>query len=74
MIGVTVATSMEREDLAGIGLDIEPQEQVLRLTALVEKSGIDGLMCSALEASVLKVAHPSLQLVTPPGIRPAGSA
>ncbi|MGV8502277.1 orotidine-5'-phosphate decarboxylase, partial [Pseudomonas aeruginosa] len=28
LIGVTVLTSMEREDLAGIGLDIEPQEQV----------------------------------------------
>ncbi len=38
LIGVTVLTSMEREDLAGIGLDIEPQEQVLRLAALAEKS------------------------------------
>ena len=34
---------------------------------------MDGLVCSAQEASVLKVAHPQLQLVTP-GIRPAGSA
>ena len=73
LIGVTVLTSMEREDLAGIGLDIEPQEQVLRLAALAEKAGMDGLVCSALEASALKTAHPSLQLVTP-GIRPAGSA
>ncbi|AHL35321.1 orotidine 5'-phosphate decarboxylase [Pseudomonas brassicacearum] len=73
LIGVTVLTSMEREDLAGIGLDIEPQEQVLRLAALAQKAGLDGLVCSALEASALKAAHPSLQLVTP-GIRPAGSA
>ena len=36
LIGVTVLTSMEREDLAGIGLDIEPQEQVLRLAALAQ--------------------------------------
>jgi len=64
---------MEREDLAGIGLDIEPQEQVLRLAALAEKAGMDGLVCSALEAQALKAAHPTLQLVTP-GIRPAGSA
>ena len=31
LIGVTVLTSMERSDLAGIGLDVEPQAQVLRL-------------------------------------------
>ncbi len=73
LIGVTVLTSMEREDLAAIGLDIEPQEQVLRLAALAQKSGMDGLVCSALEATALKAAHPGLQLVTP-GIRPAGSA
>ncbi|WP_296248457.1 orotidine-5'-phosphate decarboxylase [Pseudomonas sp. UBA4194] len=73
LIGVTVLTSMEREDLAAIGLDIEPQEQVLRLAALAQKAGMDGLVCSALEAQALKAAHPALQLVTP-GIRPAGSA
>ncbi|AYC33284.1 orotidine-5'-phosphate decarboxylase [Pseudomonas cavernae] len=73
LIGVTVLTSMEREDLAGIGLDMEPQAQVLRLAALAEKAGMDGLVCSAQEAVALKAAHPALQLVTP-GIRPAGSA
>ena len=73
LIGVTVLTSMEREDLSGIGLDVEPQTQVLRLAGLAQQAGMDGLVCSAQEASVLKVAHPQLQLVTP-GIRPAGSA
>ena len=73
LIGVTVLTSMEREDLSGIGLDVEPQTQVLRLARLAQQAGMDGLVCSAQEASVLKVAHPQLQLVTP-GIRPAGSA
>ena len=73
LIGVTVLTSMEREDLAGIGLDIEPQQQVLRLAGLAAQAGLDGLVCSAQEAVALKAAHPALQLVTP-GIRPAGSA
>ncbi|MCY1273184.1 Orotidine 5'-phosphate decarboxylase [compost metagenome] len=73
LIGVTVLTSMEREDLAGIGLDIEPREQVLRLAGLADKAGMDGLVCSAQEAADLKSAYPRLQLVTP-GIRPAGSA
>jgi orotidine-5'-phosphate decarboxylase len=72
LIGVTVLTSMEQEDLAGIGLDVQPQVQVLRLAGLAHQAGLDGLVCSALEASALKAAHPQLQLVTP-GIRPAGS-
>jgi orotidine-5'-phosphate decarboxylase len=73
LIGVTVLTSMEQADLAGIGLDLPPQQQVLRLAGLAAQAGLDGLVCSAQEAQVLKQAHPQLQLVTP-GIRPAGSA
>lgn len=73
LIGVTVLTSMEQDDLAGIGLDVDPQAQVLRLAGLAQQAGMDGLVCSALEAPALKGAFPGLQLVTP-GIRPAGSA
>ena len=73
LIGVTVLTSMEQQDLAGIGLDIAPQEQVLRLAGLAAQAGMDGLVCSAQEAPALKASHPALQLVTP-GIRPAGSS
>jgi orotidine-5'-phosphate decarboxylase len=72
LIGVTVLTSMEQADLADIGLDLAPQEQVLRLAGLAATAGLDGLVCSAHEAKVLKIAHEQLQLVTP-GIRPAGS-
>ena len=73
LIGVTVLTSMEQGDLAGIGLDVTPAEQVMRLAALAAQAGMDGLVCSAQEAVALKAAHAGLQLVTP-GIRPAGSA
>ena len=73
LIGVTVLTSMEQADLAGIGLSVPPEQQVMRLATLAEQAGLDGLVCSAQEASALKTAHPGLRLVTP-GIRPAGSA
>lgn len=73
LIGVTVLTSMEQSDLAGIGLDLPPAEQVMRLATLAAQAGMDGLVCSAQEAAALKTAHAGLQLVTP-GIRPAGSA
>jgi orotidine-5'-phosphate decarboxylase len=73
LIGVTVLTSMEQDDLRGLGLDVTPAEQVLRLAGLASQAGLDGLVCSAQEAVALKAAQPQLQLVTP-GIRPAGSA
>lgn len=73
LIGVTVLTSMQQEDLAGLGLDISPQEQVLRLAGLAEHAGLDGLVCSAQEAQALKSQWPAGKLVTP-GIRPAGAA
>ncbi|MCE7535098.1 orotidine-5'-phosphate decarboxylase [Aliivibrio fischeri] len=73
LIGVTVLTSMEQQDLAGIGLDIAPQEQVKRLAVLTKNSGLDGVVCSAQEASMLKAdLGKEFQLVTP-GIRPAGA-
>ena len=72
LIGVTVLTSMEQADLADIGLDLQPQQQVLRLAGLAEKAGLDGLVCSAQKAQPLKAQFAGLQLVTP-GIRPAGS-
>ncbi|WP_038172927.1 orotidine-5'-phosphate decarboxylase [Vibrio pacinii] len=73
LIGVTVLTSMEQSDLAGIGLDIEPQQQVVRLANLSKNSGLDGVVCSAQEASTLKQQlGQEFKLVTP-GIRPAGA-
>ncbi|EKO3963707.1 orotidine-5'-phosphate decarboxylase [Vibrio fluvialis] len=73
LIGVTVLTSMEQSDLAGIGLDVEPQQQVMRLSTLTKNSGLDGVVCSAQEASMLKSSlGQEFKLVTP-GIRPAGS-
>lgn len=74
LIAVTVLTSMDREDLAETGLDIEPADQVIRLATLAENSGMDGVVCSPREISLLRDAlRDDFRLVTP-GIRPAGSA
>ncbi|EJL6393881.1 orotidine-5'-phosphate decarboxylase [Vibrio navarrensis] len=73
LIGVTVLTSMEQSDLAGVGLDIEPQQQVMRLASLTKNAGLDGVVCSAQEATLLKQnLGQEFKLVTP-GIRPQGS-
>ncbi|MDO6562762.1 orotidine-5'-phosphate decarboxylase [Amphritea sp. 1_MG-2023] len=73
LIAVTVLTSMERQDLADIGLDIEPLEHVKRLALLTQQSGLDGVVCSAQEVKPLReLVPPEFQLVTP-GIRPANA-
>ncbi|WHP06404.1 MULTISPECIES: orotidine-5'-phosphate decarboxylase [Acinetobacter] len=73
LIAVTVLTSMGREDLRDIGLDIEPVEQVKRLAKLTQESGLDGVVCSAQEAKILsEMLGVDFALVTP-GIRPEGS-
>ncbi len=73
LIAVTVLTSMERSDLQEIGLDIDPLEQVKRLAALTERSGLDGVVCSAQEAAALRTqAGDGFELITP-GIRPANA-
>jgi orotidine 5''-phosphate decarboxylase, subfamily 1 len=73
LIAVTVLTSMGREDLKDIGLDIEPNEHVKRLAQLTKDSGLDGVVCSAQEAKMLReTIGQDFALVTP-GIRPEGS-
>jgi orotidine-5'-phosphate decarboxylase len=74
LIAVTVLTSMGREDLKDLGLDIEPIDQVVRLAKLAQVSGLHGVVCSAQEATTLRQQlGADFQLVTP-GIRPANSA
>lgn len=73
LIGVTVLTSMEQSDLAELGLDIPPQQQVERLARLAQSSGLDGVVCSAQEVSLIRAACGEQFLTVTPGIRPAGS-
>ena len=74
LIAVTVLTSMEQSDLAGIGLDVSPQEQVERLAKLSKQSGMDGVVSSAQEIGFIKELCGQNFLTVTPGIRPAGSA
>jgi orotidine-5'-phosphate decarboxylase len=73
LIAVTVLTSMEREDLKEVGLDVDPLDHVKRLAALTESCGLDGVVCSAQEVTPLRqIISSGFSLVTP-GIRPADS-
>ena len=73
LIAVTVLTSMSAEDLGEVGVAGAPAEQVLRLARLTQACKLDGVVCSAQEAAMLRGdLGAGFRLVTP-GIRPAGS-
>lgn len=73
LVAVTVLTSMAPEDLAEVGVTDAPAGQVLRLARLAQTCGLDGVVCSAQEAAMLRAGlGAEFRLVTP-GIRPAGA-
>ena len=73
VLGVTVLTSMDENDLADVGVQKSPADQVLHLAQLATRAGLKGLVCSPKEIAPLREALPhEVQLVTP-GIRPAGT-
>src|SRR3970040_2818391 len=49
VVGVTVLTSLERKDLAGMGMALRPQALALRPARLAFRSGLDGVGCSPAE-------------------------
>jgi len=71
LIAVTVLTSLSREDLAEVGIAVDPQSQVLHLAQLAHGAGMDGVVCSAREIAPLRAALGSEFLLVTPGIRPA---
>lgn len=71
LIGVTVLTSLGDRDLVDVGVATGAAPQVQQLAKLTKESGLDGVVCSAQEARILRATcGPDFTLVTP-GIRPA---
>jgi len=73
LLGVTVMTSLNGDDLAATGVNGGTADQVKRLAGLALECGLGGVVCSPFEIEMLRAEFgPGLKLVTP-GIRPAGS-
>ncbi len=73
LLGVTVLTSMDEQDVIDAGYEYDPHTLVLRRTEQARAAGMGGIVCSAEEsAAVRKIVGPDMAIVTP-GIRPAGS-
>jgi len=73
LIAVTLLTSINRVLLRQIGLTGSPEENVLRLAQLAHQAGLNGVVCSGLEASVLRQAQGENFLLITPGIRPSSA-
>ena len=73
LVAVTILTSMDESDLLAVGLSGTPEDNVIRLAALAQRCGLDGVVCSSRETAQLRARFgPGFRLVTP-GIRPSGS-
>ena len=71
VIAVTILTSLGADTLREIGIEGAPERAASRLAGLAQRSGVDGVVCSALETSALRrQCGPDFLLVTP-GIRAA---
>jgi len=74
LLGVTVLTHMDEKDMAGIGIDAPPAQQVMRLAKLAAETGMGGAICAPQEIAALRAALPADFKLVVPGIRPAAAA
>jgi orotidine-5'-phosphate decarboxylase len=73
LLGVTVLTSMDEQDVIDAGYQYDPHALVLRRAEQARAAGMGGIVCSAEESSAVhKIVGPDMAIVTP-GIRPTGS-
>ena len=74
LIGVTILTSMSQEDIAETGLSGSPEANVLRLARLTRDAGLDGIVCSPLEAASVRPEVGEEFLLVTPGVRPTSAS
>ena len=73
LLGVTVMTSMDDEDLTNAGYAHKARDLVLKRAQQASETGMGGVVSSAQESeSIRKIISPKMAIVTP-GIRPSGS-
>ena len=74
LVAITVLTSMNQDALAEIGVTDAVADEAARLARLAQDNGIDGIVCSPMEAESMRtLLGPDAWIVTP-GVRPAGAA
>lgn len=69
LIGVTLLTSMDANDLRPMGIEQNVDELVTRLAGVAQETGLDGIVCSAQEVAGLRPKLNKDFLFVTPGIR-----
>ena len=70
---VTVLTSLDDDDLRGIGIQVSAQDLAVARARMAAEAGLDGVIASGREAAAIRDATPESFLIISPGIRPAGA-
>lgn len=73
LLGVTILTSMDDQQIAGVGFDGAVDQLVLKLAHLADRAGLDGIVCSPLELDRLRREKFDRIFFVTPGIRPVGA-
>lgn len=71
LIGVTILTSMDDEDLREVGISTTSDEEVVRLAKLAKGAGLDGVVASPKEVELIRTACGDDFAIVTPGVRPA---
>ncbi|WP_372016940.1 orotidine-5'-phosphate decarboxylase [Pseudoxanthomonas sp. 10H] len=74
LLAVTVLTSMDGDDLRSMGIAGAPEDVVVERARAARAAGIDGVICSGLEAAPIRRATGTGFSIVCPGIRPGGPA
>jgi orotidine-5'-phosphate decarboxylase len=74
VLGVTVLTSLDDDQLKEVGIQRTAQEQVLELVALGRRCGLRGVVCSPLEIAALRNKFSNSLTIVTPGVRPSDSS
>ncbi len=70
VVGVTLLTSLDQNDMSKIGYNGTPHDQVERLANLAAEAGLDGIVCSGNEVGAAHKVWKEGYFVVP-GLRPA---
>jgi orotidine-5'-phosphate decarboxylase len=74
ILAVTLLTSVSASDLKEAGINLSPEEVVVRRAKIACECGCDGVIASGREASIIKKETGGKLLVVTPGVRPAGAS
>ncbi|MFT4256299.1 MAG: orotidine-5'-phosphate decarboxylase [Pseudoxanthomonas sp.] len=70
LLAVTVLTSMDGDDLRGMGIEGDPAQVVVQRARAAQTAGIDGVIASGQEAAPIRAATGAGFAIVCPGIRP----